>query len=104
MKYFVGFIFADGRTREVREERTNDFKKMKVPEDAVGGIVIGLKDPLKLGFGKILLDYLDIGPITYFAKKFSSDEILLDLPGHIWIKTRTGALMQVAENAILIDI
>lgn len=91
MKLYAGFILTNGEIK-VQTVTTRSFKEMKIPLNAIGGIVIEPKEMMKtMAFGS---NDIKFPPITYFGKRVDSN----------MVKTRAGTLIELPKNSILIDI
>ncbi len=93
MKLYAGFVLMDGKI-EVRSVNTRDFRRMAIPWNAIGGIVIDPKEMMKsMTFGS---NNIKFPPITYFGKRVDSKGIM--------VKTRAGTLIELPQSAMLIDV
>ncbi len=99
MKCWAGFIMLDGRI-EAKEVKTKDFNRMEIPKNAIGCMLISLREPMRLG--RPLIESLEISPVTYFGEKNIPPQ--KDVENVIWIKTRLGTYMQIESTAKVIKL
>lgn len=93
MKLYVGFILTNGEIK-VRQVNTRNFRNMNIPLHAIGGIVIEPKEMIKAK--TFSTSNIDFPAITYFGKR-------LDSEGNM-VRTRAGTLMELPQDALLINI
>lgn len=93
MKLYAGFILTNGEI-EVKEVTTRNFRHMDIPLHSIGGIVINPKEMIRaMTFAPRGIEF---PAITYFGKRIEGK-------GNM-VRMRTGTLMELPQDAMLIDV
>lgn len=93
MKLYAGFVLTNGEI-EVRAVNTRNFRHMEIPLHAIGGIVINPKEMIRsLTFTSSNIEFPNI---TYFGKRLQDK-------GNM-VRTRAGTLIELPQDAMLIDV
>ena len=93
MKLYAGFVLTNGQI-EIQCVNTRDFRRMTIPRDAIGGLIVEPKEMMKtLTF---VSNNIKFPSITYFGTRVDNKGIM--------VKTRAGTLIELPFDAKLIDV
>ena len=93
MKLYAGFVLTNGKI-EIQAVNTRDFRRMIIPSEAIGGIVIEPKEIIKsMTFGS---NNIKLPKITYFGTRVENDSEM--------VMTRAGTIIELPMDTKLINI